>query len=188
MASRPARRIAVRWSSPGTMQGPRRQSRVCSISSASTWWMRARSGKGGVSSAILPDTARVARRRTCVRIWPRRSGTQTKDRAVREACRTLILSAFRPQSCHLASDRQFPDVVGVVIGDDETTPKEGVLAGTVGHRREEIAGRIPDEPDDRFQIAVELLERPPPLGRRRSSAVPRPVALRKGGLLVRRAG
>src|SRR2546428_3520953 len=103
-------------------------------------------------------------------------------------CATLIPSAFRPQSCHLASDRQFPDVVGVVISDDETTPKEGVRAGTVGHRREEIAGRIPDEPDDRFQIGVELLERPPPLGRRRSSALPRPVALRKGGLLVRRAG
>jgi hypothetical protein len=51
-----------------------------------------------------------------------------------------------------------------VISDDETTPKEGVLAGTVGHRREEIAGRIPDELDDRFQICVELLERLPPLG------------------------
>src|SRR2546422_7892090 len=43
---------------------------------------------------------------------------------------------------------QFPDVVGVVISDDETTPKESVLAGTVGHRREEITGRIPDELDD----------------------------------------
>src|SRR4029453_4102688 len=30
-----------------------------------------------------------------------------------EGAATLILSAFRPQSCHLASDRQFPDVVGV---------------------------------------------------------------------------
>ena len=33
-------------------------------------------------------------------------------------CATLILSAFRPQSCHLATDRQFPDVVGVVISGD----------------------------------------------------------------------
>src|SRR5437870_9584547 len=164
MASRQARRIAARWSSPGTNKGPRRRSLVCSISSASTRWMRVRSGRGGVSSVILPDTARVARRRTCVRIWPRRSGTQTKDRAVREACRTLILSAFRPQSCHLASDRQFPDVVGVVISDDQATPEEGVLAGTVGHRREEIAGRVPDELDDGFQILVELRERLAPLG------------------------
>jgi hypothetical protein len=38
-----------------------------------------------------------------------------------------------------------------------------MLAGTVGHRHEEIAGRIPDEPDDRFQICVELRERLPPL-------------------------
>src|SRR2546425_3634730 len=164
MASRPARRIAVRWSLPGMMQGPRRQSRVCSISSASTRWMRARSGKGGVSSAILPDTARVAQRRTCERTLPLRSGTQSKDQAVREACRALILSAFRPQSCHLASDRQFPDVVGVVISDDQATPKEGVLAGTVGHGREEIARRIPDELGDGFQILVELRERLPPLG------------------------
>jgi hypothetical protein len=37
---------------------------------------------------------------------------------VRLRCATLILSAFRPQSCHLATDRQFPDVVGVVISDD----------------------------------------------------------------------
>src|SRR5438105_14494624 len=77
---------------------------------------------------------------------------------------TLILSAFRPQSCHLATDRQFSDVVGVVISDDETTPKEGALAGAVGHRQKEIAGRIPDELDDRFQICMELLERLPPLG------------------------
>src|SRR5438105_6346655 len=77
---------------------------------------------------------------------------------------TLILSAFRPQSCHLATDRQFSDVVGVVISDDETTPKEGVLTGTVGHRHEEIAGRIPDELDDCSQIFVKLPERLPPLG------------------------
>src|SRR3989442_1975130 len=217
MASRPARRIAVRWSSPGTMQGPRRQSRVCSISSASTRWMRARSEKGGVSSAILPDTARVAQRRTCERTLPLRSGTQTKDReprrgcaelrapvlrgtgddparrgrasetlwrlAVREAPRALILSAFRPQSCHLASDRQFPDVVGVVISDDQATPEDGVLAGTVGHRREELTGRIPDELDNGFQILMELRERLAPLGCRRSSALPRPVAVRKTRLL-----
>src|SRR5207244_9755638 len=68
------------------------------------------------------------------------------------------------------------------------TAKEGVVAGTVAHRHEEIAGQIPDELDDRFQICVELLERLSPLGRRRSSALPRPVALRKGGLLIRRAG
>ena len=76
---------------------------------------------------------------------------------------TLLLSAFRPQSRHLASDRQLSDVVGIVISDDQATPKEGVLAGTVGHRREEIAGRITDELDDGFQIFVELRERLPPL-------------------------
>src|SRR5436309_15247332 len=83
---------------------------------------------------------------------------------VRLRCATLILSAFRPQSCHLASDRQFPDVVGVVISDDQATPEDGVLAGTVGHRREELTGRIPDELDDGFQILVELRERLAPLG------------------------
>jgi hypothetical protein len=76
----------------------------------------------------------------------------------------LILSALRPQSCYLASDRQFPDVVGVVISDDQTTPKEGVLASTVGHRREKIAARVPDELDDGFPILVELRERLSPLG------------------------
>ena len=45
-------------------------------------------------------------------------------------------------------------MVGVVISDDETAPKERVLAGTVGHRHEEIAGPIPDELDDRFQIGL----------------------------------
>src|SRR2546422_6089028 len=82
---------------------------------------------------------------------------------------------------------QFPDVVGVVISDDETTPKESVLAGTVGHRREEITGRIPDELDDGFTILVEPPERLSPLGERRASALCRPVALWKGRLLVRRA-
>src|SRR5262245_54983186 len=96
----------------------------------------------------------------------------------------LILSAFRPQSCHMASDRQLPDVVRVVISDDQTTPKERVLAGTVGHRREKIAGRIPDELDDGFPILVELRERPSPLGWRRASALFRPVALWKGRLLI----
>jgi len=51
-----------------------------------------------------------------------------------------------------------------VISDDQATPKEGVLAGTVGHGREEIARRIPDELGDGFQILVELRERLPPLG------------------------
>src|SRR5262250_1456793 len=97
---------------------------------------------------------------------------------------TLILSAFRPQPCHLASDRQFPDVVGVVIGDDQTTPKEGVLAATVGHRREEVAGRIPDELDDGAPILVKLRERPSPLGQGRSRALSRPVALWKRRLLI----
>ena len=32
-----------------------------------------------------------------------------------------------------------------MIGDHEMTSEERVLAGTVGHRREEISGRIPDE-------------------------------------------
>jgi hypothetical protein len=50
-----------------------------------------------------------------------------------------------------------------VISDDQATPKEGVLAGTVGNRREEIAGRITDELDDSLPIFVELRERLPPL-------------------------
>src|SRR5439155_18005853 len=43
----------------------------------------------------------------------RRLGVVDKQAGV-----TLILSAFRPQPCHLATDRQLPDVVGVVISDD----------------------------------------------------------------------
>src|SRR5262245_27900357 len=98
-----------------------------------------------------------------------------------------ILSAFRPPSRHLASYRQLPDVVGVVIGDDETTPKEGVLAGTVGHRREEIAARVPDELDDGVSILLEPRQRLAPLGQRGSSAPPRPVALGERWLLIRGA-
>jgi hypothetical protein len=50
-----------------------------------------------------------------------------------------------------------------VISDDQATPKEGVLAVTVGRRPEEIAGRVTDELDDGLQILVELRERLPPL-------------------------
>src|SRR5437016_12433250 len=84
--------------------------------------------------------------------------------AVREACRALILSAFRPQSCHLASDRQFHGVVGVVISDDQATPEDGVLAGTVVHRREELTGRSPAGLGGGLQITAELSERLAPLG------------------------
>ena len=43
----------------------RRPSRSCWISSASTPWTRARSERGGASSATRPVTGRVARRRSC---------------------------------------------------------------------------------------------------------------------------
>src|SRR5262249_47303489 len=103
------------------------------------------------------------------RVSPRRA-TMLGHRRCRDRYRgrsgsaPLILSAFRPQPRYLAPDRQFPDVVGVVISDDQTTPKEGVLASTVGHGSEEIAGWIPDELDDGFPILVKLRERLSPLG------------------------
>src|SRR5262249_21294419 len=100
------------------------------------------------------------------RVSPRRAATRGRRRC-RDRYRRpsgSIFSAFWPQSCHLASDREFPDVVGVVISDDQTTPKEGVLAGTVGRRREEIARRIPDELDDGLPILVKLRERLSPPG------------------------
>src|SRR5215467_565915 len=54
-----------------------------------------------------------------------RRGQRTHDDMAKDT--TLILSALRPQSSHLASDRQFSDVVGVVISDDQTTSKEVYL-------------------------------------------------------------
>ena len=71
----PARRIAARWSSPGTIAARRRRSRVCSISSASTPWTRVRSRKDGASSATRRATDRAAPRRSCARISRPRSAT-----------------------------------------------------------------------------------------------------------------
>jgi predicted dinucleotide-binding enzyme len=58
---------------------PRRSSRVCSISSASTPSMPVRSVKGGASSVILPATDHVARRRSCVKTSLPRNGMPTAD-------------------------------------------------------------------------------------------------------------
>lgn len=87
----------------------------------------------------------------------------SRRRSSRAGGSSLILPALRPESGHLAPDPQFSDVVGVVIGDDQATPEEGVLAGTVGHRREEVTGRITDELDDGFEIPAEPGQRLPPL-------------------------
>src|SRR5712692_9113762 len=76
----PARRTVGRWSSPATTPRPRPRSRICSTSSGSMPWMRARSRRGGAFSAIRLATVRNARRRNCARTSRQPGDTQTSSR------------------------------------------------------------------------------------------------------------
>jgi predicted dinucleotide-binding enzyme len=77
------RRTAGLYSSPETTRGRRPPSRGCSTSSASTRWMRARSRRDGVISAIHRATVHAAPQRNCVETSRPPSGTLISNSGAR---------------------------------------------------------------------------------------------------------